>query len=110
MSESLPKRTRWNLNYVRPNRRHPHSICNSSPNCSPIERPLPRNRNGKFEPQLIAKHQRRWNGFDETILALYERRITTRDAQGFLREMYDIEASPEFISSVCESLGASVQE
>jgi putative transposase len=69
-----------------------------------------RERNGEFEPQLIAKHYRRRDGFDETILALYARGMTTRDMQSFLREKYDIDVSPEFISSVCESLSAGVQE
>jgi transposase-like protein len=71
---------------------------------------VPRERNGEFEPQLIAKHQRRWDGFDETILALYARGMTIRDIQSFLREKYDIDVSPWFISSVCESLSAGVQE
>jgi len=71
---------------------------------------VPRERNGEFEPQLITKYQRRWDGFDETILALYARGMTTRDIQSFLREKYDIDVSPEFISSVCESLNAGVQE
>jgi len=77
---------------------------------SEVEVQVPRDRNGEFEPQLIAKHQRRWDGFDETILALYARGMTTRDVQSFLREKYDIEVSPEFISSVCESVSAGVQE
>ena len=54
--------------------------------------------------------QRRWDGFDGTILALYARGMSTRDVQSFLREKYDIEVSPEFISSVCESVSAGVQE
>jgi transposase-like protein len=77
---------------------------------SEVEVQVPRDRNGEFDPQLIAKHQRRWDGFDETILALYARGMTTRDIQSFLREKYDIDVSPEFISSVCESVGAGVQE
>jgi len=77
---------------------------------SEVEVQVPRDRNGEFEPQLIAKHQRRWDGFDETILALYARGMTTPDVQSFLSEKSDIEASPEFISSVCESGGLGVQE
>jgi len=77
---------------------------------SEVEVRVPRERNGEFEPQLIAKHYRRWDGFDETILALYARGMTTRDMQSFLREKYDIDVSPEFISSVCESFSACVQE
>ncbi|MFN7949481.1 MAG: IS256 family transposase [Blastocatellia bacterium] len=77
---------------------------------SEVEVNVPRDRNSEFEPQLIARHQRRWDGFDETILALYARGMTTRDVQSFLREKYDIEVSPEFVSAVCESLSAGVQE
>lgn len=75
-----------------------------------IEIQIPRDREGEFEPQLIAKHQRRWDGFDETILALYARGMTTRDIQSFLKEKYDVDVSPEFVSSVCESVSAGVQQ
>lgn len=75
-----------------------------------IEIEVPRDRNGEFKPQLIEKHQRRWEGFDETILALYARGMTTRDIQSFLKERYDIDVSPEFVSTVCESVSAGVQE
>ncbi len=77
---------------------------------SQFEINVPRDRNGEFEPQLVGKHQRRWDGFDETILALYARGMSTRDVQSFLREKYDLEISPEFVSSVCESVSAGVQE
>lgn len=77
---------------------------------SEVEVRIPRDRNGEFEPRLIAKHQRRWDGFDETILALYARGMTTRDIQSFLRQKYDVEVSPEFVSSVCESVSAGVAE
>jgi putative transposase len=84
-----------------------------------VEVQIPGDRQGEFEPQLVAKHQRRWDGFDETILALYARGMTTREVQSFLSEKYDnregnfllpIEVAPEFISSVCESVSAGVQE
>lgn len=63
-------------------------------NDSEVEIQVPRDRNGKFEPQLIAKHQRRWDGFDETLLALYVHGMTTRDAQSFMRERCDIVSTP----------------
>lgn len=71
---------------------------------------IPRDRQAEFEPLLIRKHQRRWDGFDDTILALYARGMTTRDIQSFLRERYEIDVSPEFISSVCENVAAGVAE
>ena len=51
----------------------------------PIE--IPRDRHGTFEPQLIAKHQTRWAGFDDKILSLYARGMTVREIQGFLAEV-----------------------
>jgi putative transposase len=71
---------------------------------------VPHDRNGAFTPQLIGKHQRRWGGFDETILALYAHGLSTRDIQSFLQTKYAIEVSPEFISSVCESVSTGVKE
>ncbi|MFM8424711.1 MAG: IS256 family transposase [Chloroflexota bacterium] len=77
---------------------------------SEIEIQVPRDRNGEFEPRLIGKHKRRWDGFDETILALYARGMTTRDIQSFLREKYEMDVSPEFVSSVTESVTEGVLE
>jgi putative transposase len=53
----------------------------------------PRDRNGTFEPQLIGKHQRRLPGFDEKILALYAKGMTTRDIQEIVQELYGVEVS-----------------
>ena len=55
---------------------------------------VPRDREGTFEPRLIAKHARRFTGFDDKILALYARGMTVREMQGFLADMYDVEVSP----------------
>ena len=63
----------------------------------PIE--VPRDRAGTFEPQLIPKHERRFTGFDDKILALYARGMTVREIQGFLAEMYAVEVSPDLIST-----------
>src|SRR5512146_1016642 len=68
----------------------------------PIE--TPRDRNGSFEPQLIPKHQTRWNGFDDKILSLYARGMTVREIQGHLEEMYGTEVSPTLISSVTDAV------
>lgn len=77
---------------------------------SEIEIRVPRDRIGEYEPKLVGKHQRRWDGFDDTIIALYARGMTMRDIQSFLREKYDVDVSPEFISTVCESISAGVTE
>jgi len=68
----------------------------------PIE--IPRDRHGTFEPQLIPKHQTRWNGFDDDILSLYARGMTVREIQSHLEEMYGTEVSPTLISSVTDAI------
>lgn len=65
---------------------------------------VPRDRAGTFEPLLIGKHERRFEGFDEKILALYARGMTVREIQGYLREMYTVEVSADFISSVTDAV------
>jgi putative transposase len=64
----------------------------------------PRDRNGTFEPQMLRKHQTRFEGFDDKILSLYARGMTTRDIQGHLQEMYRIEVSPGLISEVTDAV------
>ena len=68
----------------------------------PVE--IPRDRHGSFEPQLIPKHQTRWNGFDEKILSLYARGMTVREIQSHLEEMYGAEVSPTLISTVTDAV------
>ena len=65
-----------------------------------VEIEVPRDRHGEFEPQLVKKHQRRLEGFDEQVIALYARGLSTRDIQSKLEELYDIEVSPTLISNV----------
>jgi putative transposase len=68
----------------------------------PIE--IPRDRHASFEPQIIAKHQTRWAGFDEKILSLYARGMSVREIQAHLQEMYGAEVSPTLISSVTDAV------
>ena len=74
----------------------------------PLTLDIPRDRDGTFEPQLIGKHERRFTGFDDKILALYARGLTVREIQAFLAEMYAVEVSPDFISSVTDAVHAEV--
>src|SRR5204863_4717284 len=69
---------------------------------------VPRDREGTFEPRFIAKHERRFTGFDDKILALYARGMTVREIQGFLAEMYAVEVSPDLISTVTDAVVAEV--
>ena len=68
----------------------------------------PRDRNGTFEPQLIGKHQRRLAGFDEKILALYAKGMTTRDIQELVQELYGVDVSPALVSEITADLDAEV--
>ena len=68
----------------------------------------PRDRDGSFEPQLIGKHQRRLPGFDEKILALYAKGMTTRDIQEIVRELYGVDVSPTLVSEITADLDAEV--
>ncbi len=69
---------------------------------------MPRDREGSFEPRFVAKHERRFAGFDDKILALYARGMTVREIQGFLAEMYAVEVSPDLISTVTDAVVAEV--
>jgi putative transposase len=70
----------------------------------PIELEVPRDRDGSFEPQLVRKRQRRLAGFDEKVIALYARGLTTREIQGHLHELYGAEVSPALISAVTDQV------
>src|SRR6476620_10286367 len=74
----------------------------------PLRIEVPRDRDGSFEPVLIPKHERRFTGFDDKIIAMYARGMTMREVQGFLLETYGVEVSPEFISSVTDAVMAEV--
>lgn len=70
----------------------------------PVHLDLPRDRLGNFEPILIPKHERRYTGFDDKIIAMYARGMTLREIRAFLAEQYGCEVSPEFISSVTDEV------
>jgi transposase-like protein len=74
----------------------------------PLAIEVPRDREGTFEPRLIGKHERRFTGFDQKILALYARGMTVREIQAFLAEMYAVEVSPDLISTVTDAVVAEV--
>ncbi len=74
----------------------------------PVRVDIPRDRDSSFEPLLIPKHERRFTGFDDKIIAMYARGMTVREIQGFLAEQYGTEVSPEFISCVTDAVMAEV--
>jgi len=73
----------------------------------PIE--IPRDRHGSFEPQIVAKHQTRWTGFDDKIISLYAHGMTVREIQSHLEELYGTEVSPSLISSVTDAVADEVK-
>ena len=75
-----------------------------------VDLAVPRDRNGTFEPQIVRKGQTRLDGFNERIIALYARGMTTRDIRAHLREMYDVEVSPDLISRVTDGVLEELQE
>ena len=74
----------------------------------PMRIATPRDRAGSFEPLLVPKHARRFTGFDDKVTALYARGLTVREVQAYLLETYDIEVSPDFISTVTGGVLAEV--
>lgn len=70
---------------------------------------VPRDRKGTFEPQMVKKHQTRFDGFDDKILSMYARGMTTRDIQGHLEEIYGVEVSPALISNVTDAVSEEVK-
>ena len=69
-----------------------------------VEIEVPRDRKGSFEPKIVPRHQRRFNGFDDKILSMYARGMTTREIQGHLQEIYGVEVSPSLISEVTDAV------
>jgi putative transposase len=73
----------------------------------PLE--TPRDRNGTFEPKIVAKGQTRFTGFDDKIVSMYARGMSTREITGHLEEIYGVEVSPALISNVTEAVMEEVK-
>jgi putative transposase len=91
-----------------PNRRNGRSKKTVQGDLGEVTLATPRDRDGTFEPQLIEKHQRRVPGFDEKILALYAKGMTTRDIQEIVQELYGVEVSATLVSEITADLDAEV--
>jgi putative transposase len=70
----------------------------------PVEIETPRDRDGSFEPRIVRKRQRRFEGFDEKIIALYSRGLSTRDIQAYLQDLYGVEVGRDLISRVTDAV------
>ncbi len=84
------------------NSRNGYSAKTVQTETGPVAVRVPRDRAGTFEPKLVAKRQRRLEGFDDKVLALYARGMSVRDIQGHLSELYGTEVSPDLISRATE--------
>jgi putative transposase len=71
---------------------------------SRMELEIPRDRQSTFDPQLIAKYQRRFPGFDDKIISMYARGMSVREIVGHLRDLYGVEVSPDLISAVTDAV------
>ena len=91
-----------------PNRRNGRSRKTVQGDLGEVTLATPRDRDGTFEPQLIEKHQRRVPGFDEKILALYAKGMTTRDIQEIVHDLYGVDVSATLVSAITEDLDAEV--
>jgi len=84
------------------NSRNGHSKKTVRTNTGPLEIEVPRDRAGVYEPQIIPKHERHFDGFDDAILSLYARGMTVRETQEHFRELYGVEVSHTFISNITD--------
>ncbi len=92
----------------KPNHRNGKSAKTVLTDDGPLRIAVPRDRAGDFEPRLIGKHERRFTGFDDKIIALYARGLTVREIQRFMAELYGTEVTPEFISTVTDAVLSEV--
>ena len=104
----LPSKTLPSSSKKRPNRRNGRSKKRVRSEMGELGISTPRDRDGTFEPQLIEKHQRRVPGFDEKVLALYAKGMTTRDIQEIVWELYGVEISASLVSEITADLDAEV--
>lgn len=92
------------------NRRNGHSSKRVRSKHGQIDLEIPRDRASEFEPVLIKKHQRRFDGFDDLILSLYAKGVSTRDIRTHIEDLYGIDVSPELVSSVTDNIHEFVRE
>jgi putative transposase len=91
-----------------PNRRNGRSKKTVQGELGEVTLSTPRDREGTFEPQIVEKHQRRIPDFDEKILALYAKGMTTRDIQEIVQDLYGVEVSATLVSEITADLDAEV--
>jgi len=75
-----------------------------------VEIKVPRDRNGSFSPQIVAKGETHFSGFDDKIMSLYSRGLSTREIQNYIKEIYGVDISPTLVSSVTDAVLEDVNE
>ena len=93
-----------------PNRRNGWTSKTLITDQGPVPVELPRDREGSFEPQLVPKHQRRFAGFDDKIVSMYARGMSTREISKHLEEIYGVEVGRDTISRVTDAVLDDVKE
>jgi transposase-like protein len=92
------------------NRRNGSSYKTLRTDQGPMQIEVPRDRNGEFDPKIIPKHQREWRGFDDKILSMYGLGMSTAAIQANIKEIYNVEISPELVSRVTDEVKGMVDE
>jgi len=92
------------------NRRNGKSSKTLRTDQGPMDINVPRDRDGEYDPQIIAKHQREWRGFDDKILSMYGLGLSTKAIQENLKDIYNVDVSPELISRVTDEVKGPVEE
>jgi len=91
------------------NRRNGKSSKTLRTDQGPMEIEVPRDRDGEFEPQIVPKHQREWRGFDDKILSMYALGLSTKAIQENIKDIYNVDISPELVSRVTDGVKGLVE-
>jgi putative transposase len=110
MEDHLGYRKGERAEQPRPNNRNGTTSKRVKTDSGTFELDVPRDRDSTFEPKLVKKRQTRLHGFDDAVISLYGRGLSTREIQGHLAELYGTEVSPDLISRVTEAVLEDVQE
>ena len=86
------------------NRRNGRGAKTLRTDAGPVEIEVPRDRQGNFEPRIVGKHERHFDGFDDKIVSMYSQGMSVRDIRAHLEEIYAVEVSPELISRVTDAV------
>ena len=92
------------------NRRNGKSSKTLRTDQGPMEIEVPRDRDGEYDPQIVAKHQREWRGFDDKILSMYALGLSTKAIQENIKDIYNVDISPELVSRVTDEVKGLVEE